>query len=184
MSYAIELSLRSENPAKGVKKYTLKQHDRYLRNDELEQLGNSLLKAEEEGVSPFSIAAIRFMILTGCRAGEALSLQWSWIDWEHGIAKLPDSKTGQKNLLLGQGALELLKPLARVDGSPLVFPSSVGGITPISIQKIWQRIRANAVLDDVRMKSEKLRTASTILSIIPGSSACIPNMQTTIPPKP
>jgi integrase len=164
MTYAMELSLRPDNPAKGVKKYTLKRHDRYLRNDELEQLGASLVKAEQEGVSPFSIAAIRFMILTGCRAGEALSLQWSWIDWEHGIAKLPDSKTGQKNLLLGQGALELLKPLDRVEASPLVFPSSVGGITPISIQKIWRRIRADAGLEDVRMHDLRHNFASSAVS--------------------
>lgn len=78
-----------------VKKYKLKTHDRYLSGDELDRLGDALRLASEENVSPFAIAAIRFLILSGCRSGEVLNLQWDWIDWDHNLVKLPDSETNR-----------------------------------------------------------------------------------------
>lgn len=163
-TFAIECGLCDDNPAKGIKKYRLKIHDRYLNNDELERLGNALKQAELDGASTFAIAAIRFMLLSGCRSGEALSLQWNWIDYEHNIAKLPDSKTGQKALLLGNGVIQLLKTLDRVEGSPLVFPSSVGGLKTISIQKIWRKVRVMASLDDLRLHDLRHNFASNAVS--------------------
>jgi integrase len=164
INFAIELGIRDDNPAIGVKKYKLKTHDRYLSSEELERLGDAIKQASDEGVNPFAIAAIRFLILTGCRSGEALNLQWDWIDWEHNLIKLPDSKTGQKPLLLGEGALELLKSLPRVQGSPLVFVSASGGTVPISIKKVWNRIRKAANLHDLRLHDLRHNFASTAVS--------------------
>lgn len=164
LTYAVETGMRADNPAKGVKKYTLKKHDRYLNAEELEKLGDALRKAEKDGQSAFAIAAIRFLLLSGCRSGEALTLQWKWIDFDHNIAKLPDSKTGQKTLLLGAGAVDLLETLERVDGSPLVFPSAMGGTTPISIKKVWRKVRETAGLDDVRLHDLRHNFASAAVS--------------------
>ena len=155
---------RSDNPARGVKKYTLRKHDRHLNAEELERLGNALRQAEQGGQSSFAIAAIRFLLLSGCRSGEALTLQWKWIDFDHNIEKLPDSKTGQKVLLLGAGAADLLKTLDRIAGSPLVFPSAVGGATPISIKKVWRKVRQGAGLDDVRLHDLRHNFASAAVS--------------------
>jgi integrase len=163
-TFAIELGVRTDNPTKGVKKYTLKRHDRYLNKDELERLGSALVDAEADGFSQFAIAAIRFMLLSGCRSGEAMNLQWNWIDRDHNLAKLPDSKTGQKVVLLGKGAMALLDDLPRVEGSPLVFPSAVGGTTPISIQKVWRGVRSRAGLDDLRLHDLRHNFASSAVS--------------------
>ena len=163
-TFAIELGLRADNPVKGVKKFRLKQHDRYLNSDELERLGRALTEVEANGTSPFAIAAIRFMLLSGCRAGEALNLQWNWIDYDHNLAKLPDSKTGQKILLLGSGAMALLDNLEKVSGSPLVFPSSIGGLTPISIQQVWRKVRKLAGLEDLRLHDLRHNFASSAVS--------------------
>ena len=163
-AFAIELGLRQDNPVKGVKKFKLKRHDRYLNKDELERLGGALIEAEAAGVSQFAIASIRFMLLSGCRSGEALSLQWNWIDRDHNLAKLPDSKTGQKVVLLGKGAMALLDDLPRVQGSPLVFPSAVGGTRPISIQKVWRGVRLRAGLDDLRLHDLRHNFASSAVS--------------------
>lgn len=83
---------------------------------ELDRLGDALSLASEQNVSLFAIAAIRFLILSGCRSGEALNLQWDWIDWNHNLVKLPDSKTGQKPLLLGDSSMALLKTIPHVEG--------------------------------------------------------------------
>jgi integrase len=164
LTYSIDLGVRADNPAKGVKKYKLKRHDRYLSESELAALGAALKHAEENGTSRFAVAAIRFLLLSGCRRGEALSLEWAWLDFDHNIAKLPDSKTGQKVMLLGTGAIDLVKSLPRVVGSPLVFPSAAGGKTPISIQKAWDKIRKKAGLDNLRLHDLRHHFASAAVS--------------------
>lgn len=163
-NYAIEYGLCSENPTRGIKQYKLRTHDRFLSQGELERLGAALRSAEQQFVSRFAIAAIRFILLTGCRSGEALNLRWEWIDFERGFAKLPDSKTGQKILLLGTAAIEVVKSIEQVEGSPLVFASSSGGTTPISIQKVWRAIREEADLCDVRIHDLRHNFASLAVS--------------------
>jgi integrase len=64
----------------------------------------------------------------------------------------------------GAGAVDLLKTLDRVDGSPLVFPSAVGGTTPISIKKVWRKVRETAGLDDVRLHDLRHNFASAAVS--------------------
>jgi integrase len=55
--------------------------------------------------------AITLLLLTGCRRGEILSLQWS--DLRGNRLKLRDSKTGPRTVWLGQEAVDLL-PAIRV----------------------------------------------------------------------
>lgn len=164
LSFAVERGLRPDNPALGVKQFKLRKHDRYLSSEELEKLGQALKAVEVEGASFFATAAIRFLALSGCRRSEALSLQWGWLDFEHNLAKLPDSKTGQKILLLGKDALLFLTTLRRVEGSPLVFPSATGGTAPLSIQKVWSRVRKKAGLEDVRLHDLRHNFASAAVS--------------------
>jgi len=58
----------------------------------------------------------------------------------------------------------MLEGLDRQKGSPLVFPSSVGGITPISIQKVWRNIRETADLGDLRLHDLRHNFASAAVS--------------------
>jgi len=164
LNFSIDMGLREDNPAIGIKKYILKTHDRYLTAEELDRLGEALKAAEAQNISPFAIAAIRFLILSGCRSGEALNLQWDWIDWKHNLIKLPDSKTGQKPLLLGDGAMQLLDTIQRVKGSPLVFVSAAGGTTPLSIKKVWGKIKEMSDLSDLRIHDLRHNFASTAVS--------------------
>lgn len=161
LSFAVEEKLIAENPALGVKRFKLKKHDRFLSASETERLGEALSTVEAEGASPYAIAAIKFLALSGCRKNEALTLQWSWLDFEHRLAKLPDSKTGQKILFLGANAIDFLRQLPRISGSDLVFPSAAGGLVPLSIQKIWQRVRTAADLKDVRLHDLRHNFASS-----------------------
>lgn len=164
LSFAVEQGYRADNPGLGVKQFKLAKHDRYLNKDELERLGRALVEVERQGASLFAISAIRFLALSGCRRNEALHLQWHWIDFDHNLIKLPDSKTGQKVLLLGAVAADFLKTLPRLPDSPLVFPSSVGGRVPISIQKVWGRVRTAAGLEDLRLHDLRHNFASAAVS--------------------
>ncbi len=164
LSYAVEIGLRKDNPAIGIKKFKLKKHDRYLSAEELERIGLAMKSVEDDGASLFAIAAIRFLLLSGCRKNDALTLQWSWIDWDHNLPKLTDSKTGQKNLMLGEGVMDFLKTLPRLTGSPLVFPSASSGYVPISLQKVWNKVRITAGLSDLRLHDLRHNFASSAVS--------------------
>lgn len=162
--YAKENGIYDENPTIGMPLYKLKEHVRYLTDSELEWLGEALVQAEDEYVSLFAIAAIRFILFTGCRRDEALLLRWDSVDIEQKLIYLPDSKVGQRPLYFGQVVAEMLMKLPRVEGSPLVFPSSVGGETKISIQKVWDKIRTRAGLEDVRINDLRHNFASATVS--------------------
>ncbi len=111
-----------------------------------------------------AIAAIRLLALTGARLSEVLTLQWLWIDKAAGRARLPDSKTGAKNLFLPPGALDVLDALPRLASNPhVLFGDKVGGHF-VGIQKPWQRIRALAGLHDVRLHDLRHAYASTAVA--------------------
>ena len=89
----------------------------------------------------------------------------------HGVARLPDSKTGAKNLYLPPGALAALDALPRMAGNPHVLPGDRAGGNFIGIQKPWQRIRKLAALPDLRLHD--LRHAFASAAVASGDSLFI-----------
>lgn len=63
---------------------------------------------------PRPFAALRLLILTGARLREILHLEWSQVDFDRGLLRLPDSKTGQKTIVLNAPSLAVLTGMARV----------------------------------------------------------------------
>ncbi len=64
------------NPCRHVKKYPEKKRERFLDPEELTRLGETLREVEKEGSETTSaVAAVRLLILTGCRLGEILTLK-------------------------------------------------------------------------------------------------------------
>jgi integrase len=103
---------------------------------------------------------------TGARLSEILALQWGWIHWEGGFARLPDSKTGAKTVPLPQPALDVLRTISERHGrsSAYVFPGKRAGTYFTGIQKPWQRIRLKAGLADVRIHDLRHCFASTAVA--------------------
>ena len=151
LQFAVSRGLRPDNPARGIRRYKDQTFERFLTSEELTRLGQALQTATDRGENGYAIAAIRFLLLTGCRKGEALTLQWSWVDFERSCLRLPDSKTGAKVVPLGEPAVRLLESLPRVSGNPHVFPGAKEGGHLIGLQKIWARIRSEADLSDLRL---------------------------------
>jgi integrase len=98
-----------------------------------------------------AIAAYRLLIFTGARLSEILSLRWKWINPAQGAARLPDSKTGAKNLYLPPGAFEVLRTLPKIAGNPYVLPGDRTAAFFVGVQKPWQRVRGLAGLHDLRI---------------------------------
>ena len=79
------------NPRKHIKKYREEKRERFLSAAELRRVGEVLREMEAEGLEmPSAIAAVRLLILTGCRLNEIMTLKWEYVDLDVGVLNLPD----------------------------------------------------------------------------------------------
>src|SRR5262249_12315997 len=140
------------NPCRHAKKYREDKRERYLTKEELQRLGAVLADAQTKAIeSPFAIAAIGLLVLTGARLTGILNLRWECGDLENEVLRLADSKTGAKLIYLNAAAINLLRTMPRMSGNPYVIAGKNHGARLINLQKPWRRIRAKANLADVRI---------------------------------
>lgn len=167
------------NPAARVDRFVERARDRFLSEEEIARLGATLRLAETSGlpwtidqskktkhlnrtisstkIDPFAAAAIRLLLLTGARLREILDLEWSEVDLDRGLLRLPDSKTGAKTILIGPAAVQILNGLPRlgrfVIAGRLAIESS--GSTAYGkradIKKPWASVSTHAGLTGVRV---------------------------------
>ena len=139
------------NPCRHVEKYPEMRRERFLSEAELARLGDALRVAErDKSATPWAIAAIRLLTFTGTRLSEILTLRWEYVNVEHGILLLPDSKTGQKAVHLNAPSLAVLQDM-RLEGNPYVICGDIPGQHLVNLERPWRRIRKTAGLDDVRL---------------------------------
>ena len=165
---AMGLRLEGSNPCRGIRRYRRKGRERFLSDDEIRRLSQRL-KAHSTRY-PEQVAAIRLLLLTGCRKGEILTLRWS--DYREGRLFLRDSKTGPRTVWLSQPARDVLDCLERK--SLWVFPARRGNRPRDRgwLDRFWFRVRTEADLCDARLHdlrhthaSLALRQGETILAI-------------------
>ena len=163
------------NPCHGIARYRRPPRGRLLGADDLAKLGTALRRLETG--SPFPAAAVRFILLTGCRPGEIRRLRWSEVKPDR--LALSDAKTGPRYVLLGEAARVLLDNLAPAACGEWVFPRDDGGgpLTRNALYRFWIRARdmagivADARLHDLRhshashavMNGESLHIAGRLL---------------------
>ncbi len=155
------------NPCTGIRRYRRAGRERFLSAAELRRLGNVLARHGTD--NPLAAAIIGLLLLTGCRVGEIRTLQWR--DYRDGHLHLRDSKTGPRTVWLSSPTREVLAGLPRT--SRWTFPSPRADI-PVSltmIQRFWQRVRAAAELDDVRLHDARHTYAS--IAIMQGETVPI-----------
>ena len=170
MREAEAMGLRPEgsNPCRGIRRYRRKGRERFLSDDEIRRLSKALSAHAER--KPLQIAAIRLLLLTGCRKNEIPTLRWS--NYREGRLFLRDSKTGPRTVWLSGPARKVLDGIERT--GRWVFPAPrTGGPSGTSwLDPFWTAIRAEAELCDVRLHdlrhthaSIALRQGETVLAI-------------------
>ena len=152
------------NPCRGIRRYRRKGRERFLSDEEIGRLAARL--AAHEARWPLEVAAIRLLMLTGCRKGEVLTLRWS--DYREGHLFLRDSKTGPRTVWLSEAAREVLERIPRTGA--WMFPARETG-RPRNrdwLVPIWRRVRSEAGLADLRIHD--LRHAYATLALRRGES--------------
>jgi len=166
----------TENPATGIEHFDEQLRQRYLRGEELQRLGDALREAETVGIpwepdpskkakhapkpenrltkiDQHAAAALRLLLFTGCRLREILDWRWKEYDAGRGLLFLPDSKTGQKTVVLSAPAVAILDSLPRV-GAYVIAGESAGTTEekPRSdLNRPWRAVRKRAGIEDVRI---------------------------------
>lgn len=175
-SFAEKRALVPENfnPVRKIEKFKESSRERYLTEKELARLGEVLREAETTGLprkpseskhapkkpenlvrklSPSAAAALRLLLLTGCRVSEILNLRWAEVDLGRGLLFLPDSKTGRKTVVLSAAAATVIDAQPRL--GVFVIAGETAGQTDekprADIKKAWELVRGHAGLDGVRL---------------------------------
>jgi integrase len=142
-AYAVRHRMRADNPVHGVVRPADGRRDRRLTDAEYAALGTALCAAQASKIWPPAVAAVRFLVLTGWRSGEALALRWSEIDLPRRTATLADTKTDRRMRPLSHAACDVLHGLQRMKngkGDALVFPPTRGDGRMSGFRKLWNRI--------------------------------------------
>ena len=154
------------NPCRFVRKYKERKRERFLSDEEFRGLGAVLNEMEvERSVSAHAAAAIRLLMLTGCRRNEILELRWEDVDLDAGELRLPDGKTGARLVPLSGAAASVLSGLPRGGDSPWVIAGSKPGRHLDQLQPAWDRVRKRAGLEDVRIHDLRHSFASRALAL-------------------
>jgi integrase len=117
-------------------------------------------------LNPVGIGALRFLLLSGWREREALTLEWAHVDFGRGVATLPNTKTGRSVRELGAPALAVLDAMraSRRAGTPFVFPGTKAGTHYTDTARLWDAVRHTAGLPDVRLHDLRHAFASVAAS--------------------
>lgn len=165
-NHAIKCGYLATNPTRGVLRNPRPKLTRFLSKVEVERLQTALDAHQGRRSGRQQVDIIRLLLLTGCRKGELVRLQWSEV--KEDTLFLKDSKTGPRTVLLNAQAKGILDLQPRT-GSSYVFPSPVDSSQPRSTElSLWRKVRRQAGIADVRLHDLRHTFAShAILQGVP-----------------
>ncbi|MBV5350246.1 site-specific integrase, partial [bacterium] len=164
---AIEWDYLTVNPCLGIRKHRENPARELFLNPE--EIGR-LLAALDQIPQRVSACAVKFLIATGKRLKESMSLTWDNIDMEERIAYLhQDSTKGRKaeRVILNALAIEILEELQafRKAGNPNVFPGNGPGDRLVTPCKVYMTAKKAAGLNKkTRLHDLRHSFASNMLS--------------------
>ena len=167
LNHAVECGHLQTNPARSVKRNPRPKLTRFLSRQEIRRLHCVLDRYGHVRPSRVQQAdVIRFLLLTGCRRNEILTLRWH--DVEGDALSLGDGKTGPRRVFLNAPARAILERQPR-SMSAYVFPSPLDPERPLSSNlRLWYSVRREARIEDVRLHDLRHTFAShAVLQGIP-----------------
>ena len=146
--------LQHSNPVRHIERYPEERRgarkEVMLSPEQMRALLEAIDAEEAAGVSLLACHAIRVAFWTGWRIGEVLGLKWQNVDLETATAKLERTKTAEQEYRrFPDEAVEVLRRLERVAGSPYVFPGRDPGSSLTTVRRPWERVKKRAGLLDL-----------------------------------
>ena len=159
LNHAVACGHLQTNPTRGVKPNPRPKLTRFLSHDEVQRLHHALDHFAATHPSRAQQAdIIRLLLLTGCRKSEIRTLRWQDVDGN--TLNLADAKSGPRRVFLNAPARAILDRQPRF-ASVWVFPSPSNPERPLSRDlKLWQWIRREAGIEDVRLHDLRHTVAS------------------------
>ena len=139
----------SENPARGVRRFPDNKRWRFLSLDELAALGEAMREGAANGANCTGVAAVRMLLLTGCRRNEVLGLPWAWLDTKARCIRFADTKSGAQLRPIGATAAKQMAAQSRHKTSKWIFPADRGDGHFVGLPRVLARLCARAGLKDV-----------------------------------
>ncbi len=138
------------NPFKDIESNPEEGRERFFSEAELAALSDALTAY---GPKPAG-DCIRFIMLTGCSPGEAMTATWNQFAVEPGFWVKPSARTKQRRVHkapLGPAAIELLEQIRERETtkrarSEFVFPGQVYGQPLKHLHKTWKEISGTATV--------------------------------------
>ena len=131
-----DLAPEGGNPCRFVRPHRVRRRERFLTEEEFTRLGRVLAEAETDGPAmPSAVAAIRLLMLTGCRRSEILELQWDDVDLKRRELWLRQTKTGPRTVPLNPAAVQVLAGAAAACGQSLGVPGPAAGPAHLEPQR-------------------------------------------------
>lgn len=185
---------KHSNPCVDVERYAERRRGRSLTTEEYRRLGRALERALSDGVAsapqqrrktlnlstlkhaaksasdprpanPIAVAALRFLVLSGWRELEALSLRWDALNFERGVAVLLETKSGRSERPLGASALALLASQPKHSDNPYVFPGARAQTHLADPKRLWTNVKHSAGLDGAQsLRLHDLRHSFTTIA--------------------
>lgn len=159
---AIRWGWIDRNPAIGIEKNPENKRERYLSQDEIARL----IAALDSHHRRTSCDAIKFMLFTGCRKGEALNARWDQFDGELKIWTKEAAFTKQKRLHrvpVSSVITDLLIKRRSDSVSKYIF-AGANGDALTDVKKTWTTVIRNAEIDNVRIHDLRHTFASIGIS--------------------
>jgi integrase len=163
---ALNLAIRwgwiERNPASGARRNPEPKRTRYLARDEVVRLVAALEAHSERS----SADALLFMLLTGCRRGEALNATWGQFDLDRRVWTKSSAETKQRRehrVPYSQAVADILDRRRAETVGTSIFPGSLGA--PLcDVRRTWKAVCKKAGLSEVRIHDLRHTFASLLAS--------------------
>lgn len=152
------------NPCRGIEHYREVARSRIATEQETARI---LAAIEKEPI--VWRALFRVLWLTMARSSEIREAQWSQVDLEAGLIRLPETKSGRPFVVrLPPDAVEIMRELPRFEGNPFVFVGAKEGKPVADLAYVWRRICERAGVQG--LNPHDIRRSGASMMIMNGAS--------------
>ena len=165
-SLATRWSVIDNNPLADLRLQPVNDAREYFLSPEELQRLLRVLDADDARVPCLAAKALLF---TGCRVGEMLKCRWQDLNLDSNAPTLKvlqeNSKNGRSRYVpLSEAALKVINALPSKGKSEYLFTNSRNGERLQSIDKVWQRLRKEAGLPQLRLHDLRHNFASMLVN--------------------